>query len=167
MQVTIREPDEKNKDANEKRLKEILSHPEVAKGVVVSDTDRNALIAPHLRSLKEAYEWHIFADETLVGQIVLEWPSRSRSTYNVGYCVDYDYWGKGIATEALKQVVDYAFNVMGIHKLHGDNDSDSPASGRVMEKAGFTKEAVFSEHVFKDGKYIDIHHWVQFNESSP
>ena len=59
---------------------------------------------------------------------------------------------------------DYAYNVLGIHKIHGDNDSDNPASGRVMEKAGFTNEAVFKEHVFKGGRCIDIVHWVRFNE---
>ena len=33
------------------------------------------------------------------------------------------------------------------------------ASGRVFEKAGFTKEGVRKEQVFKDGRYIDVLYW--------
>jgi RimJ/RimL family protein N-acetyltransferase len=117
-----------------------------------------------MESLKGGYYWNILADEEFVGRVGFEDPCRSRTTYEICFYVAYEYWGRGIATEAVKQAVDYAFNILGIHKVHGDNDSDNPASGRVMEKAGFTNEAVFREHLFKHGEDVDIVHWVRFNE---
>lgn len=173
MEITIREPDEELKKAEKDRYEEIGSH-RVDAGVDLPkdfnpETDRPPFMKPmreHLNSLKGDYYWYIYANQKLVGEIVL-WEQRSRTTYDVCFCVDPDYWNRGIATEALKQVVDYAFNVMRIHKLLGDNDSVNPASGRVLEKAGFHKEAVSKEHVFHPVKmkYIDVVHWVKFNDT--
>ena len=56
----------------------------------------------------------------------------------VGYWIGKPYWGKGICTEALKLVIGYCFNVKGYTALWGDYFPENPASGRVMEKCGFT-----------------------------
>lgn len=42
---------------------------------------------------------------------------------------------------------------------------DNPASGRVMEKAGFEKVAFFKEHHYIDGRYVDVIHWSLLNSS--
>ena len=92
-------------------------------------------------------------------EIMLESPSICRSTYSVGFAVGREFWGQGICTEALTQIVRFGFSELRIHKIVGDNDADNPASGRVLEKAGFKKEGVFKEHYFRDGKYVDVIHW--------
>lgn len=56
----------------------------------------------------------------------------------VGYWIAKTYWDKGICTEAMRAVVDYCFNVKGFSVLWGDYFPENPASGRVMEKCGFT-----------------------------
>lgn len=56
----------------------------------------------------------------------------------VGYWIARPYWGQGICTEALKLIIDYCFNVKGFTTLWGDYFPGNPASGRVMEKCGFT-----------------------------
>lgn len=56
----------------------------------------------------------------------------------VGYWIAKPYWGQGICTEAMRAVVDYCFNVKGFSVLWGDYFPENPASGRVMEKCGFT-----------------------------
>lgn len=56
----------------------------------------------------------------------------------VGYWIARPYWNKGICTEALQLVTDYCFNVKKLHTLWGSYFADNPASGRVMEKCGFT-----------------------------
>lgn len=56
----------------------------------------------------------------------------------VGYWVGTPYWNCGIGTEALRLVVDYCFDQMGFNRLWGTHFVDNPASGRVMEKCGFT-----------------------------
>jgi RimJ/RimL family protein N-acetyltransferase len=57
----------------------------------------------------------------------------------VGYWLGKPYWGRGYASEALLAFVDAA-EVMGV--LEADHFVDNPASGRVLEKAGFEPTGV-------------------------
>ena len=56
----------------------------------------------------------------------------------VGYWIARPFWGKGICTEAMRLVVDYCIREKGFSTLWGSYFPDNPASGRVMEKCGFT-----------------------------
>ena len=117
------------------------------------------------KSLKERYDFTILADGEIVGSIGFEDATLCRSSYVVGFAVGHEYWGRGICTEALKQLVKFAFEELKIHRLFGDNSSDNPASGKVFEKAGFKREAVFKEHYFeiRDGEYVDRIWWGLIN----
>lgn len=151
MKVQIR----RETDTDKEKLHEMVHEKEVARQFFFHPFD-----VKFPESLdEEGYGFTILADGRIVGEIVLEDPTRCGSTYTVGFFVSPEYWGKGICTEALKQIVKFAFDELKIHKIHSDNDSDNPASGRVLEKAGFKKEGVFKEHNFKEGKHIDIIHW--------
>ena len=55
----------------------------------------------------------------------------------VGYWVARPYWNRGIATEALKLLIDYCFRQRGFRTLWADYFPDNQASGRVMQKCGF------------------------------
>ena len=55
----------------------------------------------------------------------------------LGYVLGYDYWGKGIMTEAVKAVI-AEFIKFGFNKIEACHNIDNPASGKVMEKAGMT-----------------------------
>jgi RimJ/RimL family protein N-acetyltransferase len=116
---------------------------------------RNERWIPESRkSLKDSYGFTILADGKIAGEIVLEYPSICRSTYNVGFAVGRKFWNQGICTEALKQVVRFAFDELKIHKVGGDNDVDNPASGRVFEKAGFMKAEDFREEKYNVVWYL-------------
>ena len=56
----------------------------------------------------------------------------------VGYWIARPFWGRGICTEAMRLVVDHCIQVRGFTALWGSYFPDNPASGRVMEKCGFT-----------------------------
>ncbi len=73
----------------------------------------------------------------------------------IGYMLLQEYHGKGIATEAIKLMIDFGFNQMGMHSLEGVIDPKNIASARVLEKNGFVKEAHFTENEFYDGKFLD------------
>lgn len=55
----------------------------------------------------------------------------------VGYWVGRPWWNQGIATEALRLIIDYCFIEKGFHTLWADYRPDNPASGRVLQKCGF------------------------------
>ena len=56
----------------------------------------------------------------------------------VGYWVGKPYWNKGICTEALKLMLDYSIQVKHFENIWADHFTGNPASGRVMEKCGFS-----------------------------
>lgn len=56
----------------------------------------------------------------------------------MGYSLGRQWWGMGLMTEALTAVTDFAFHRLGIHRLYARYETDNPASGRVLEKCGFT-----------------------------
>jgi len=58
----------------------------------------------------------------------------------LGYALSYDYWGMGIATEAVKAIQEYAFNVMKLDLLSVDHYPHNSRSMKVIEKCGFKKE---------------------------
>lgn len=56
--------------------------------------------------------------------------------WGIGYNLHYDYWHKGYCTEAMRAIVDYAHNELGVNKICSDHAVDNPRSGKVMEKLG-------------------------------
>lgn len=56
--------------------------------------------------------------------------------WGIGYNFHYDYWHKGYCTEAMRAIVDYAHNELGVNKICSDHAVDNPRSGKVMEKLG-------------------------------
>lgn len=68
---------------------------------------------------------------------------------------DKTQWSKGYATEAVKAVTRYAFEMLQLHRIHADYYAVNAGSARVFEKSGYEIEGVFKEHVFVDGGYMD------------
>jgi RimJ/RimL family protein N-acetyltransferase len=62
-----------------------------------------------------------------------------------GYVLARDAWGRGYATEALRAMVSVAGEV-GLRRLYALCHPDHPASSRVLEKCGFTREALLRRH---------------------
>jgi [ribosomal protein S5]-alanine N-acetyltransferase len=78
-----------------------------------------------------------------------------RRSAEIGYWLGESYWGRGIATEALRAVSDYAFATFDICRLEAGVFEWNPASMRVLEKAGYALEGRRRRSVTKDGRTID------------
>ncbi|RYD66560.1 MAG: N-acetyltransferase [Verrucomicrobiaceae bacterium] len=61
---------------------------------------------------------------------------------SLGYWIAVPHWGNGYATEAVHRVIRHAFNARRLPSLHAYHFAHNPASGRVMQKAGFLYEGV-------------------------
>ena len=75
------------------------------------------------------------ADQGLVGVIGLH--PRGPLGPEIGYWIGRPYWGRGLATEAARAVLAWARDVWGRRAVVSGHFADNPASGRVLEKAGF------------------------------
>ena len=122
---------------------------------------------PYLEEHADGWLEHVFEDndslqfaishETkAIGAIGLEFLADVEcKSANLGYWLAESYWGKGIATQAVKVCTSYAFQQSDIIRISAEVFSWNPGSIRVLEKAGFEKEGTLKQSVFKDGKILD------------
>lgn len=108
-------------------------------------------------SKEDYYNWAIELDGRLIGNIsVVRMNDRSECA-DLGYCMAYDCWNKGIMTEAAGAVVDFLFGEVGVNRIGIGHAVKNPGSGRVAQKCGFafegTKRAVFKAI---NGDFLDI-----------
>ncbi len=73
----------------------------------------------------------------------------------LGYFLGEPYWGKGIMTKAIRQMVDYGFKTFEITRIFARPFGTNFGSQRVLEKAGFVLEGRFEKILFKNGEYLD------------
>ena len=77
----------------------------------------------------------------------------------IGYMILPEYEGKGYVTEAVKTMLNYAFNSVGFHSVDAVIDPDNVGSEKVLLKNGFRKEAHFIENEYFEGKFWDSVHY--------
>ncbi len=98
----------------------------------------------------------IEVDGRLVGAIGLDLLDGEKAGVgNVGYWVGVDFWNRGIATEALRALVEYVVASFPIRRLQATVFGWNPASGRVLEKCGFILEGRFPNAIVKGGDVTD------------
>jgi len=73
----------------------------------------------------------------------------------IGYILHPDHWRKGIMKEAIKAVVDYGFQVLGLHSIEAMLSPENIASSSVLESTGFVKEGHLKESFYFNGKFTD------------
>jgi RimJ/RimL family protein N-acetyltransferase len=79
-----------------------------------------------------------------------------RVNAEVGYWLGHGYWGRGIATTAVRLLTRHAFAVHPeLRRLWAVPYATNAASARVLEKAGYQREAVLRQSVIKDGRVLD------------
>lgn len=100
--------------------------------------------------------WAIEVDGEAAGGIGIELHTDvERVSAEIGYWLGEHYWGRGIATEALRAVTAEAFKRFEITRLYAVPFADHAASVRVLEKAGYVKEGHLRQSAIKDGTVRD------------
>lgn len=109
-------------------------------------------------------------EDRLIGGCGIRVSQPSHSEGNIGYCLNKDYWGRGIATEASLALLRYGFEELRLHRIYATVDPDNVGSIRVLEKIGMTHEGRLRENMIIRGEYRDSlmlsileHEWKQAN----
>ncbi len=124
---------------------------------------------PHPYTLQDAHAWlersarepysafAIEVDGAAVGAIGFEAKADVyRHTAEIGYWLGRAYWGRGITSEAIDAFARQLFATRDLMRLEAGVYAWNPASMRVLEKAGFEREACMRKAAFKDGQYVDV-----------
>ncbi len=124
---------------------------------------------PHPYSIKNAVRWVnqmlrqepkttfvIAIDDKLAGVIGLELRDDVyKRAPLLGYWLAENFWGRGICTEAVKLLSGYAFDKFDIVRIQATVFGNNPRSMRVLEKAGYVKEGVLKNNIYKNGEVLD------------
>ena len=95
------------------------------------------------------------ADGELIGAIGLVIDGGSDRA-ELGYWVGRPHWGQGFCSEAGRAVLTFGFERWPLQRIHACWFLRNPASGRVLEKLGMTREGILRRHVKKNGVYEDL-----------
>lgn len=105
------------------------------------------------------HPWHraICVSGRVVGSVsVSPLQGNDRCRAEIGYAVASEYWGKGVATLAVKMAAEAVFAEWEqLERLQAVVDVENPASQRVMEKAGFKREGILRKYYLLKGKARD------------
>lgn len=82
---------------------------------------------------------------------------RVNSNAEIGYALSKDYWNKGIATEAVKKVIDFGFYNLNLNRIEARCLEFNVPSIKLLEKLGFKFEGILRKQMFVKGKFEDMH----------
>lgn len=77
----------------------------------------------------------------------------------IGYWITPSRWNRGYCTEAVRRLIRYGFEEMGLHRIYALHFPLNPGSGRVLAKAGLEREGVLKGYMKKGGEYRDVVIW--------
>jgi len=104
---------------------------------------------------KNSYKRAIFVDGKFAGTISLYNPNKNKKIFEIGYSVARDYWNKGIATKAVKEICKFGFKKLKLKRIWAGTLSNNPSSSRVLVKAGFKQEGLLRCSFYNNGKYYN------------
>ncbi|MEQ9115438.1 MAG: GNAT family protein [Rickettsiales bacterium] len=105
---------------------------------------------------KRSIYWGIEKDSKLIGTCGYNNWNRTHKRCEISYDLSYSHWGQGIMTEAVKLIVRFAFNEMGINRVQSTVATDNIASIKVLEKNHFKREGRMEKFGILNGKLKDF-----------
>ena len=104
------------------------------------------------------YQFGIFVKKTgkHIGNIKIGSIDHYHKYADIGFLIgEKDYWGKGLATEAIGLASDFAFKELKLHKLWGGLYAPNIASFRAFQKNGYEQEGIKKSQYLSHGVYVD------------
>jgi ribosomal-protein-alanine N-acetyltransferase len=95
-------------------------------------------------------------DHRLVGSCGFESRESGHARAALGYILSRKYWGRGLIPEAVRALIAFGFERMGLNRIEARCIAESIASARVMEKAGMIPEGTLRQRESIKGAHRDI-----------
>lgn len=145
-------------------LYEYACDPEVARHVLweahqsVAQSRRFLLgaIRQYRKGLPASFAITLNDTGKMIGTIGFMWINTDHKSAEIGYSLSRAYWNQGIMTEALREVLRFGFEELMLNRIEAQHETDNPASGRVMMKAGMRKEGILRQRLINKGKKVDV-----------
>ena len=114
------------------------------------------------------FAFAVTVDDKAVGSIGAFRQSNIHSqTAELGYYLAEDYWGRGIMTDAIRQLCDLIFETTDILRIYAEPFAYNIGSCRALEKAGFRYEGTMKNNAVKNGKVLDMRLYARTRSIEP
>lgn len=142
-------------DVTEHLLHEVFTRPEI------DDVLRRRLTGPrdHL-----ACNLFIELEGRVVGDLVLFLKGEGHDMAEIGWVLNPDVGGRGIATEAATAMIDLAFGHYGVHRLYADLDTRNARSAALARRLGMRREMDAQGDFWSKGEWTDSQRWAVLAE---
>lgn len=109
----------------------------------------------------EGFYWSIETQDGItIGTVALTEFNVYHGVASLGIVIgDKDYWGKGVATEVVTALVQYAFEHLNISNISAEVEEGNIPMMKVLEKTGFKQDGLFQSARIKNKKRISVHHF--------
>ncbi len=91
----------------------------------------------------------------VIGTVGLQLTNSELGDASFGFCMNRDYWGRGLATEAAKVLLEWAPGAFDLHRVYATCRPDNRASARVLEKLGLEREGRLRKNIRVNGQLRD------------
>jgi len=97
------------------------------------------------------------ADDQHIGNAGLHHINTIDRNAELGIAVgEKDMWQKGYGTEASRQLVEFGFAALNLHRIYLRVHSNNPRARATYQKIGFQPEGIWRQAIFRDGRYQDV-----------
>ncbi len=148
-------------DANEifslRSDKEIMRYISRPPAVTMEDAYKWVQVIFDLLENNDGITWGISTKDSplLIGTIGLWRIVKPHYRAELGYMLQTAHQQKGITSEALVAVINHGFKEMKLHSIEAQASPENAASLKVLDKAGFVREAYFKEDYYFNGEFLD------------
>ncbi len=104
------------------------------------------------------YDWAVVVREQnkMIGTCGFTRLNVESNSAEIGYVLNPNFWGMGIAPEAVRAVMDFGFRELGLHRIEARYMIENVRSRRVMEKLGMQFEGISREAIHVRGQYVSV-----------
>ncbi|WP_227397030.1 GNAT family N-acetyltransferase [Jeotgalibacillus aurantiacus] len=142
---------------------EIMSNDEVTKFYGMDSLKHKDDAKKIISSMKNTYEskrgmrWGMVLKETgdFVGTLGLNNLNIPGKRAEIGYELAPDYWGQGITSEAVEEVLRYSFHELGLFRIGAVTYSQNEPSMKLLKRFGFEKEGILRGYLYQNSKSHD------------
>lgn len=75
----------------------------------------------------------------------------------IGYELSREYWGEGIASEALQAIISYGFDHLNLERIEALIEPSNAPSIKLAERQGFIREGLLRHYEYTCGKFDDLY----------
>lgn len=97
---------------------------------------------------RHSFYWAITDKKTnkIIGTCGFNYWNKTHNRAEISYDLDYNYWGKGIMTKAIKSISNFCLDTMNVQRIQATVAIDNIPSIKVLEKSGYTKEGILKKY---------------------